>query len=312
MMKSLLDIQQEIRELDAKVKDISASIAEIYDAINEMRNDDADTIDYETIRLMALNLTFGQHPLDKLEDAYACQTYIETLLSLVHTDYGSEQTINRLIFIQWFLTQSRLNITLEELFKVSLKITSDTFEKLIEVIPKDYRNQLVLDALIIANINGQSNNDVLIYIVSLCSILAVDKDQLRILSIIAKSILRQDLAKIKKADLQQVLAQAKYFKHYLNNGLLETGYRSQRTIAVEAPDTSHSNFKWMVNQHTQVKKGDVIVTYSNNQWSKPVKEIKSPCSGTLFQFRSNCINYGVIALETDNKNSIKKWLLQRR
>lgn len=37
--KSLLDIQQEIRELDGTVKDISFAIAGIYDEIDELRND---------------------------------------------------------------------------------------------------------------------------------------------------------------------------------------------------------------------------------------------------------------------------------
>lgn len=62
MKKSLLDIQQEIRELDGKVKDISFAIAEIYDEIDELRNDETDSIDYEAIRLMSRHLSFGKHP----------------------------------------------------------------------------------------------------------------------------------------------------------------------------------------------------------------------------------------------------------
>lgn len=86
MKKSLLDIQQEIRKLDGKVKDISASIAEIYAEIDELRNDETDGIDYETIRLMSRHLSFGKHPLGRLNDAYACQVYLEILLSLVQAD----------------------------------------------------------------------------------------------------------------------------------------------------------------------------------------------------------------------------------
>ncbi len=43
MKKSLLDIQQEIRELDGKVKDISTSISQIYEELDELRNDKAST-----------------------------------------------------------------------------------------------------------------------------------------------------------------------------------------------------------------------------------------------------------------------------
>ncbi|MGN0421681.1 MAG: hypothetical protein ACI4EY_02985 [Lachnospiraceae bacterium] len=314
MKKSLLDIQQEIREVDSKVRNISASIAEIYDEIDDLRNDDSDTIDYEMIRLLSLHLKFGKHPLDGLEDAYACQIYIEMLLSLVQADRGSEQTINRLIFIQWILTQSRLDITLEELFKESFKITPDTFGELAEVVPKTYRKQFVVDALITANICGPANDGVLVYVVNLCSILGIEKEQMRILSIIAKGILQQNLGKMKKVDLQQVLAQAKNFKHYLNNDILNAGLCSQRMIAVEAPDKTHINFRWKVKQQGAVEKGDVIATYGyGSRWlGSSLTEITAPCAGTLFQFRNNCINYGVISHESDNKDSIKSWTLQRR
>ena len=314
MKKSLLDIQQEIRELDGKVKDISFAIAEIYDEIDELRNDETDSIDYERIRLMSHHLSFGKHPLGRLDDNYACQIYLETLLSLVQADRGSGDTVNRLIFVQWLLSQTKLELTLEELFKDSLKINTGTFAEIVELIPKTYKSYLILDALLTANICGQANNDVLIYVVNLCSILGVDKEQLRIISIMAKGILKQDLGKMKKADLQQVLAQAKSFNHYLNNELLNAGLRSQRTIAVEAPDKTHSNFKWKVKQKGQVEKGDVIATYGyGSRWSgSSLTEIKAPCAGTLFQFRNNCTNYGVIAHESDNKDSIKAWAIQRR
>ena len=253
MKKSLLDIQQEIRELDGKVKDISFAIAEIYDEIDELRNDETDSIDYETIRLMSRHLSFGKHPLSRLDNNYACQIYLETLLSLVQADRGSEDTVNRLIFVQWLLSQTKLELSLEELFKDSLKINTGTFAEVVELVPKTFKSHLIMDALLTANICGQANNDVLIYVVNLCRILGVDKEQLRILSIMAKGVLKQDLGKMKKADLQQVLAQAKSFKHYLNSDLLNAGLRSQRTIAVEAPDKTHSNFKWKVKQQGQVE-----------------------------------------------------------
>lgn len=314
MKKSLLDIQQEIRDLDGKIKDISFAIAEIYDEIDELRNDETDSIDYEIIRLMSCHLSFGKHPLGRLDDNYACHLYLEILLSLVQADRGSGYTVNRLIFVQWLLSQTKLELTLKELFKDSLKINTSTFAELVELIPKTFKSHLIMDALLTANICGQANNDVLIYVVNLCTILGVDKEQLRILSIMAKGVLNHDLGKMKKADLQQVLAQAKNFKHYLNSDLLNAGIQSQRTIAVKAPDKTYSNFKWKVKQQGQVEKGDVIATYryGSRRSESSLTEIKAPCAGTLFQFRNNCTNYGVIAHESDNKDSIKAWAIQRR
>lgn len=82
MKKSLLDIQQEIRELEGKVKDISASISDIYEEIDSLRNDETDTIDYEMIRLMSQHLSFGLHPLKDLNDAYICRIYLKSIIKL--------------------------------------------------------------------------------------------------------------------------------------------------------------------------------------------------------------------------------------
>lgn len=305
MKKSLLDIQQEIRELEGKVKDISASIAGIYEEIDSLRNDETDTINYEMIRLMSQHLSFGPHPLKDLNDAYICRIYLKALLSLVQADYGSEYTINRLIFIQWLLSQTGLDNGLEVLLKDSLKISPDSFGELAENIPEFYRSQLVMDALITANICGQANNDVLVYIANMCSIFGMDKEQLRILSIMAGGVLKQDLDNLKKSDLSPVSGQIKAFKHYFKDILY-----AQRKIVVKAPDKRYPNFIWQVKQKQKVKKGDVIAKYVTS-WNI-LSEIKAPCAGTLFQFRNNCINYGVIAHEADNKDSIKNWVLQRR
>lgn len=41
-------------------------------------------------------------------------------------------------------------------------------------------------------------------------------------------------------------------------------------------------------------------------------EIVASESGTLYQFRHNKINYGIIAHATDGKNSIKAWVKERK
>lgn len=308
-MKSLLDIQREIRELDGKVKDISSSISEIYDTIDDLRNDETEIIDYEMIRTLSMHFNFGEHPLDKLEDGYACRLYLEVLMHLIHSDQGSQATIDRLIFVQWILTQARLDISFEELYKDSLSINSAVYAELVELLPENYENHLVMDALLTANICGQASMDILSYVVNLCGILGVNKERMKRFSVIAKWILQQKLEKIKTSDIEQILICAVEFKHYLTNETLG------RTIAIEAPDRTYSNFKWKVKQHEYVKQGDVIATcgFGRSKYStSSMNEIKAPCSGTLFQFRNNCINYGVIAHEYDNKDSIKEWALQRR
>lgn len=317
MKKTLLDVQQEIRSLNLKIQTISAALSALNDEIDEMRNDNARGLDYESIRLKALNFKFGNHPLRRLEDFYGCKLYLETLLSLTQVDAGSDDTISRLIFIQWVLTEAGIEASLEDLYKDSLQMTSKMFRELVEGIPKEYQKQLVVDAMITANICRPAGEVFLSYIINLCSLFGFEKETVRILSLIAKGVLKQELERMEPEDLGQILAEAKDFRHYLNEDLLKAALVAQRRVAVAIPDSSSRTFSWKVKQRAQVKKGEVIATekeigssfavFSAKKKQDKV-EITAPCAGTLFQFRKNNTNYGVIAHESDNKDSIKAWM----
>lgn len=220
MKKNLLDIQQKIRDLDNKIQDISSQVSSIYEDIDDFRNKDIikDGFDYKMIRLMSTYFPFGEHPLSKLKEDHTCQMYIKILLSLIHIDRESTATINRLIFVQWLINESKLNIKLEEYFVDSLKISFNTFEQLVKILSEEYKEYLIVDALMLANICGQANQDVLNYIVNLCTILKFNKKQVQILSIITSSILKQSIGKIKKEESKIFLDYFEKFKYYIING----------------------------------------------------------------------------------------------
>ncbi len=333
MKKTLLDIQQEIRSLHEKMKTICDSLSVLNDEINEMRNDDISVIDYESIRLKALNVRFGKLPLSRLEDFYGCKLYLETLLSLTQVDDGSDDTISRLIFIQWVLTETGIELSLEDLYKDSLQMTSEMFRELVEGIPKEYRKHLIVDAMITANLCGPAKEVLLSYIIHLCGLFGLEKEQVRTLSLIAKGVLKQELGRMEPEDLGLILTESKDFTHYLSEDLLRAGMVSQRIVAVAVKDNSYRSFAWKVKNKAQVKKGEVIAVEKeikpvlaakrkipDKVGIKPVLvakrktsdrvEITAPCAGTLFQFRNDNTNYGVIAYESDNKDSIKAWTLE--
>ena len=312
MKKNLLDIRYEILELDRKIKDISGSVVKIYDEIEVLSNDKTDDIDYDMIRLLSRQFLFKEHPLSNLKDNYVCQIYLEILLSLVQVDKSSKNTIDRLIFIQWVLFNTKLEMSIEELFAVSLKINTKTFVEALELVPEIYKINLVMDALLVANISGQANVDILVYVANLCGAFAIDHKQLRILSIIAKVILNQSFKNVKKSDLQLILSYTQNFKHYLNQKLLKSVYCSQRKIVVEIPKSAYVIFKWKMKNRSHVKKEDVIAVYESKSTFKSLVEIKVSHTGTLFQFCINGTYYGVISHESDSKDAIKSWVMQRR
>lgn len=320
-MKNISELQQELRNIRKDLAKIDEHLSEIDTELTSIKNagqsdTNATQIDYETIGLLSRHLSFGTHPLHRLDD-YACQIYLEILLSLVQTDRDSDDTVNRLIFVQWLLSQTKLEQSLEELCKDSMKINTQTFAEVVKVIPEVYKKHLLMDALLTANIGGQATTDVLHYVVDLCSILCVDNEQLRIFSITAKSILQQDIGKMEKDDFVQVLNKLENYRHYLKCDIVEQALVPLRTIAVQVPySDAPYGLTWDVKHHKPVQEGDVLATYRERSpngllFYSTMRTLTAPCAGTLFCFNINDVNYGVIAHENDKLNNIRAWVLKK-
>lgn len=320
-MKSLLDLQQDIRNLERNIMEITCAVKEINADIENMRTANQNTdMDYSKIELLAQNITFSKHPIDKLEDGRACQIYLEMLLNMVRLDPECEVTINRLVFIQWLQKESKLDWSLEDLYKDCFTINSDVYHEMVDAIPKKFRDYFMVDLLIVANIGGAANVEIYEYIAGIASIFGLDKNKISLLSQVAKVALCQQIVRMNKKEMDEFQIVAHSFKYYIGADLLDAGIKSMRQIVVELSDNDASNFKWKVKQGQEVSKGDVLATYRKAARTKGysfstdyvTEEILAPLSGTIFQFRNNCINYGVIAYENDNKDSIKAWVKERR
>lgn len=320
-MKSLLDIQQDVRSLEKSVQEVANLIKGINLDMEEFRTANQNTdVDFSKIETLAKNISFGKHPIRKLSDGRACQIYLEMLLNIVRLDLEEEVSFNRLVFIQWLQTEAEIDWTLEDLYKDCYKIKSTSYHDLLDVIPKKYREYFIVDAVIVANLGGNAITDIYEYIADLAAVLGIDKERLRALSFVAGTALCQSTGHMKKKEIAEFLMSAKSFKHYIKTDILESGFKSIRQVIVELSDDEAQDFKWKVQQGKEVKKGDIVATYSRAlrqrgfSWMTNfiTEEVKAPSEGTIFQFRDNGINYGVLAHEVDDKNSIKAWVKARR
>lgn len=322
-MKSLLDIQQDVRNLEADVEEITERIRNISSDIDDMRNADPSMeFDYGRIEILAGQIPFVRHPLDELEDGRACLIYLEMLLNIVRMDHEIGVTVNRLIFIQWIQIQSRIDRSLEELVADTYRTQADLFEEFAQIVPKEYMDVFMLDALIVANIGGEANGETLEYLAEVSALLGIDAEKLRILAQIARAVLCQKFGEMEKEELREVLKCTNEFEFYLDSDIIEKAVQEQREIVVKVDDMS--NLKWMVIQNQKVQKGDIVATFTEVIWrdnaigtvlswfhsdyENTSRTIEAPSSGTLFQFRLNSMNYGVISIETDSRESIKAWI----
>ena len=313
-MKSLFEIQQEVRLLEQQVALVTKSITEIYKDIDSLRNEEVVLIDYKKIYLLSTRIKFKDHPLGKLSDKKLCQAYIELLLRLMDFDKSVESTINRLVFVQWLAKQAKSELSLEELFKGALKRDLDNLIFVMESLPSAYKNQLIMDSLLLANICGKANEAILLCIGDLCGFFNVNKDKLKAFSIIAKSILQQDIEVINKDNLGNVTLYTKQFEHYFESDALLRGICKQRRLVARINEHASYELGWKQGTGYYVNKGDVICTYRSFLKNKNDNKciIEAPCEGKLYIFKDKSISYVVIHNEKDNLTDVKAWALLRR
>ena len=322
-MKSLLDIQQDIRKLENSLKDIAESIKAISSDIEIIRTPEQDiSIDFELIKVMAKNINYGKHPISKINDKSEQQTYIEMLINIVRFDIDREVAVNRLTFIQWILNQTEVEHGLEDLYKNSVKMSDKLYLESLQQISESYKEYFMLDALITANIAGTANMEIQRYVADIASIIGVGLKNLHKLALIARVVLCKNFVGMDKKDIIVFLNNIEAFECYILKNYL-------RNIVVCLKSDDYRTFCWKKEHLSRVKAGDVIITYTlsniaidillhstysnvptikalGNLYSE--KEIISPVGGTLYQFVYKNTLYGVIAHEEDNTDSIREWV----
>lgn len=324
MLKSLLDIQQDIHILEKNIQEINECVKSISTDIETIRNSSEDiTLDYSKIEVLAKQIDLGEHPLSKLKDRHSCQIYLEMLLNIVRLDPDDEAAANRMVFIQWLQMQSHIDLSLEDLYLDCLKTDEQLFYEMSEIISKEYKEYFFVDALIVANITGMANKEIYKYIADTITVLGLSGKDVKGLALVSKVSLSQNLSGVSDNELKVLGDKVKEYGHYIRSDLVEKVFAKLRVVAVEVPDDEAEDFAWKAGQQQAVKSGDTIAAYKKivieyiplifsgtsipSQKLEPT-EVKSPVSGTIFQFRDNNTNYGVIAQEQDNEESIKAWI----
>jgi len=138
-LKSLLNIQEDIRKLENNVLDITESIKSINSDIESLRNSsNGAAIDFSKIENLARQFLFEEHPLSRLNEGRHCQIYLELLLNIVRLDPDPEMMVNRMVFVQWLQMQSKIDWPLEDLYMDCFKMDKQPYCELVDEIPLEY------------------------------------------------------------------------------------------------------------------------------------------------------------------------------
>ena len=327
-MKSLLDIQKEVKELEATIQGAVNSLDCISREIQEIRtSNDNMEMDYDMIRMLAKNVPFANHPLAELEDGYACKLYIELLFSVMQMDTNG--ITEKMVFIQWILEEARLDMVLEDVYAESLELKKDTYFEIGELLNSEYRMFFIVDALIVANFVGKANEETTEYIGKLCTLMRTNASYIENCIVLAKIALEQSVENIESADMERVMPFIHKYEYCIAKDIMEKVELKCRVVCVDIDDDdlrADSSLAWLVGQGSMVNKGDVIAKYRRKQG--PTQKAYASKNGKLFRFRlrkkknSSTLSFfedffesytriGVISRPSDTEKEIKQWLKEK-
>lgn len=310
-MKSLLDIQKEMHTLEQTVEDVSVALREISNDMEMLRKTaNKSTIDFKRIKRLAKQFQFAKHPINRLKDANTCRSYIEILLCIVLLEDGEEERLNRLIFIQWLQTEASIEWTLEQLYTACYQLTKESYTELFETIPKDYKESLLVDALIVAYMNGEANADICEYIADLCEASEIERDTLLFLYQMARIALTQKVERMprEKNKVEKMFP----FLHYFDESVRRTIFEKLRRVVVEVSWKQVRYFEWRLNSQGQyVVKGTILAEAEDNFTGKR-KKFRATMDGACFYFRQDDVFYAVISHETDQLKWIRSWMKRNK
>lgn len=177
----------DLTELQLQLRIIENQIAVLQDEIERMK---PQTEDVKKEIYQKINFWVKQFPSEKRvsfsnigelkKDYIACLAYI-TLMK-------EENNYENLLYLCRLAHSIGLNVECEKIIKLGMEINKETFYRLCLEL-KDYKYPLLVDCLIIANLAGDTDEAIISTIADLATILEVDKEKLRALAVVAKSVL---------------------------------------------------------------------------------------------------------------------------
>ena len=223
-------------------------------------------------------------------------------------DSDTELSLSRLIFIQWIKTESKIGLALEDLYKDCYKMKPETYYEIADSIPEEYRENLIVDTLIVAHLGGTANAEIYKYIADIVAIFGIEKERLITLSFVSKVALRQDTDLMKREDKGRVIKKSKYYGHYISEELIRSTIISIRRIIFEIPKKHVYTFKWdIADVKGSYSKGGILATYKDNRENYAEKKVFIPedAYGYLTWFCEDGVYYAVLHYGNKDKNEIQ-------
>lgn len=195
-MKTISELQQEIRSMQIELNNISEHLTDIDNELLNYNDTGKSESVYKKIYEIAEAIPVIKHPIINYD--YSVKNNYFAILILIATCENNINN-NQLLFLQRMIMADSQRTSID-LYMAGIGSISpeDVIFKIKDEIKKDMTDRLILDMLIIANMSSVKSRKTYEIIADIAALFAIDKETLTCLSQIATAILTQEIMIIKR------------------------------------------------------------------------------------------------------------------
>lgn len=282
-MKTLTDIQVELKELSEQIRLLTGDIEQLkpktVDEIQHIYND-----------IMKLASKYPIYNKELIKASDITKKYYFYYLAII-ADKESSKGIDELLFISRIACGIQYEIGIQEILKDAMSFKEKIFNEGLEIIG-NLKYSLLLDMLIVANMTGCASTERLSHVVDLALLLQCDEDDIKILSILSSAILKNSLAEFSKiATVNDNKWSGRFLhiipKEWLVSYRMHCGTTDNGGVRFDsrwASGIADDEITYCVQQGTLVKQSNKVLEYEcmeKNSWSLTTKGFCAKAIGIM-------------------------------
>lgn len=289
---NLTDLQVELRAIEEHIAMLHGEIERMKPQTEEEKKTDFEQITRLAEEHQIVNRSILSAPTEIKKLIFSSMSYI---LLLEEKDF-----YNRILYLCRLSKGCGFTVSAEELYRIGLEFEMPDLHKLSNDI-SDYKYPYLVESFIMANLSEEASVNILSIIADLARFFDVSKEEIRVLGMMAKSVLIDDMDYMLNMPVPSRNMWSGKLRDYIDEGWI-TEHRTLCDVLCirkysKKKSTYHSSFIGSMNSTLQseveytdetpcviknrlqagtiVKKGDVICTYSEKELKKKDNKYKN-------------------------------------